>query len=197
VLLTCDGGAGRCMTDLSPPPPSPPPSPPPPLAPPPHNTADWGGYTPVPATATLPDARMCSGYSYYGSSTKTLAQCRASCDSTSGCAGFSWGLNVVSPPSPPPSPPPYVLDRRRTLLAHDEPAVANVIGSCYLMTYTPTSSSIASSAFTSAACYAKGAHLPLTMPLVASGDVVVAQHDPTGSPVIAHLTHSRRGMVRR
>jgi hypothetical protein len=153
VLLTCDGGAGRCMTDVSPPPPSPPPSPPPP-APPPHVVADWGGYTPVPATATLPDARMCASYSSYSSSTKTLAQCRASCDSTSGCAGFSWGLNV------PPSPPPPVVagvDRRRTLLAHDEPAVDGMTGSCYLMTSRPTSSSIASSAFTAAACYAKGA----------------------------------------
>jgi hypothetical protein len=150
VMLTRDGGAGRCMTDLSPPPP--------------HVVADWGGYTPVPATATLPDARMCSGYSSSSYSTKTLAQCRASCDSTSGCAGFSWGLNVPPSPSPPPpspppspSPPPVFIDRRRALLAHDEPAVANVIGSCYLMTSRPTSSSVASSAFTSAACYAKGA----------------------------------------
>jgi hypothetical protein len=138
--------------------------------PPPHVVADWGGYTPVNGY-TLPDKYMCDTYDYgsdYASlSSKTLAQCRASCDSTSGCAGFSWGLNVPSPSPPPPSPPPSILDRRRTLLAHDEPAVANVNGSCYLMTSTPTNSSIASSAFTSAGCYAKSARLPPTWRLVA------------------------------
>ena len=134
-------------------------------SPPPHDVADWGGYTPVPASATLPDRRMCTGYSGYAQSSSTLAQCRASCDSSSGCAGFSWGLNVSSSPSPPPpspSPPPQIIDRRRTLLAHDEPAVANVIGSCYLMTSTPTSSSDAYFYFTSAGCYAKSARLPPT-----------------------------------
>jgi hypothetical protein len=157
VMLTCDGGAGRCMTDLSPPPPSPPPPP----APPPHVVADWGGYTPVPATATLPDARMCSGYSSSSYSTKTLAQCRASCDSTSGCAGFSWGIYTG-----------FVggVDRRRTLLAHDEPAVDGVYGSCYLMTSRPTSSS-SSWGYTPAGCYAKGARLPPTWRLVPPGDV--------------------------
>jgi hypothetical protein len=119
----------------------------------------------VPATATLPDARMCSGYSSSSYSTKTLAQCRASCDSTSGCAGFSWGLNVASPPSPspsPPSPPPPLItgvDRRRTLLAHDEPAVDGLYGYCFLMTSTPTISYEYSSYFTAAGCYAKGACL--------------------------------------
>ena len=132
-------------------------------SPPPHDVADWGGYTPVPASATLPDRRMCTGYSGYAQSSSTLAQCRASCDSSSGCAGFSWGLNVSSSPSPPPpspSPPPGPsIDRRRTLLAHDEPAVDGEIGSCFLMPSTP-SSSTASSTFTFAGCYAKGARLP-------------------------------------
>jgi hypothetical protein len=151
VLLT-RGGGGLRTTDPSPPPP-------------PHNVTDWGGYTPVNGY-TLPDKYMCDTYDFgsdYASlSSKTLAQCRASCDSTSGCAGFSWGLNVPSPSPPPPSPPPVYVDRRRTLLAHDEPAVANVTGSCYLMTSTPTSSSNASSAFTSAGCYAKSARLSPT-----------------------------------
>jgi hypothetical protein len=121
--------------------------------PPPHVVADWGGYTPVNGY-TLPDKYMCDTYDYgsdYASlSSKTLAQCRASCDSTSGCAGFSWGLNVA------------IIDRRRTLLAHDEPAVDGMTGSCYLMTSMPTSSSNASSAFTSAGCYAKSARLSPT-----------------------------------
>jgi hypothetical protein len=164
VLLT-RGGGGLRSTDASPPPPSPPPSPPSPPPPsppppspppPPHNATDWGGYTPVPATAVLPDKYMCDGYGSVSLSSRTLAQCRASCDSTSGCAGFSWGLNV-----PSPSPPSF-LDRRRTLLAHDEPAVANVTGSCYLTTSMPTSASNASSAFTSAGCYAKSSRLPPT-----------------------------------
>jgi hypothetical protein len=137
-------------------------------SPPPHDVADWGGYTPVPASATLPDRRMCTGYSGYAQSSSTLAQCRASCDSSSGCAGFSWGLNVSSSPSPPPpspSPPPGPsIDRRRTLLAHDEPAVDGEIGHCYLMGSKPTSSFIVSSAFTAAGCYAKGARL-LTWPV--------------------------------
>jgi hypothetical protein len=136
--------------------------------PPPHVVADWGGYTPVNGY-TLPDKYMCEYYDYGSLSSKTLAQCRASCDSTSGCAGFSWGvpsptwfdLNVPSPPAAYPSPP------RRTLLAHDEPAVANVIGSCYLMTSTPTSSSEAYFYFTSAGCYAKSARLPPTWRIVA------------------------------
>jgi hypothetical protein len=163
------------------------PSSPPPLSPPPppHNVAGWGGYTPVPATAVLTDARMCAGYSSNGSSFKTLAQCRASCDSTSGCAGFSWG--IYSPP----------LDRRRTLLAHDEPAVAGENGYCYLMTSRPTSSSY--QGFTPAGCYAKGARLPLTLRRVAllRGYDVPAPLGPTGSPGIARHTHSRRGVARR
>jgi hypothetical protein len=134
--------------------------------PPPHVVADWGGYTPLPASAVLTDKYMCDGYSSSEDSSETLAQCRASCDSTSGCAGFSWGLNA------PPSPPPPILgERRRTLLAHDEPAVADVNGSCYLTTSMPTSSSNASSAYSSAGCYAKGAppHLPARCTVVRVG----------------------------
>jgi hypothetical protein len=134
LLLRRDGGAGRCMTDVSPPPP--------------HVVADWGGYTPVPATATLPYARMCASYSSYSYSNKTLAQCRASCDSTSGCAGFSWGIFA-----------PSVVDRRRALLAHDEPGVDGVYGYCYLMTSRPTSSSTSGYFPNTAGCYAKGACL--------------------------------------
>jgi hypothetical protein len=155
---TVNDDADRCQWPS--PPPSPPSPPPPSPAPPPHDVADWGGYTPVPASATLTDVRMCDGCDTSFASSKTLAQCRASCDSWSSCLGFSWGL-FASPPAPP-SPPPYVLDRRRTLLAHDEPAVANVTGTCFLMTSTPTSSSIDSVYFTSAGCYAKGARLPPT-----------------------------------
>jgi hypothetical protein len=55
-----------------------------------------------------------------------------------------------------------IHDRRRTLLAHDEPAVANVIGSCYIMTSRPTSSSTSYDFADTAGCYAKGARLPLT-----------------------------------
>ena len=100
----------------------------------------------MPADATLPDARMCQGYSaYFWSSSTTLAQCRARCDSSSRCAGFSWGL---------------MAERRRTLLAHDEPAVDGATGRCYLLSSMPTSSFVASSVFTSAGCYAKGARLP-------------------------------------
>ena len=143
-------------------------------SPPPHDVADWGGYTPVPASATLPDRRMCTGYSGYAQSSSTLAQCRASCDSSSGCAGFSWGLNVSSSPSPPPlpSPPPeIIIDRRRTLLAHDEPVVDGVIGYCYLKASTPTTSSIRLNFPTTGGCYAKGARLPLPWRLVIPGDV--------------------------
>ena len=43
------------------------------------------------------------------------------------------------------------------------PSEAGEIGSCYQMTSTPISSSIASDAFTSAGCFAKGARLPTWM----------------------------------
>ena len=156
-----------------PPPPSPPPSPPSP-PPPPHDAADWGGYTPVPATATLPDARMCDDGDSLYSYSLTLASCRYYCDYYySGCAGFSWGIYVASSPSPPSPPPPLVtgVDRRRTLLAHDEPAVDGVIGSCNLKSSTPTSSSTYTDYPTTAACYAKGARFPPTWRLVTPGDV--------------------------
>ena len=107
------------------------------LMPPP----DLEGYTAVPTAATLLDARMCAGYSAYAGSSGTLAQCRASCDASSGCAGFSWGL-----PSAPLSLP----------LAHADSDIDGETGLCYLMTSTPASS-IASGAFTHAGCYAKGA----------------------------------------
>ena len=114
-----------------------------------HDAADWGGYTPVPASAVLTDARMCvDGYDGSGSY-ETLAQCRASCDSTSGCAGFSWGVEDV-------------VDRRRTLLAHDEPAVDGVTGLCYLMSSTPSDSGSSLDFPYTAGCYAKGARLPPT-----------------------------------
>jgi hypothetical protein len=115
---------------------------------------DWGGYALVPEGATLTDAMMCDGYSGNYYLPATLAQCRDVCDSWSGCAGFSWGLPSDSSPLPP-----FYLNRRRTLLAHDEPAVDGAIGSCYLMT-SPPISSIASDAFTYAGCFAKGTRLP-------------------------------------
>jgi hypothetical protein len=89
---------------------------------------------------------MCTSYSSSLTSYRTLTQCRASCDSSSECAGFSWGQ-------------PNLGVRRRTLLGHDQPAVAGEIGNCYLMSSTPTSSS-SEPGFTAAGCYAKGAHLP-------------------------------------
>ena len=173
-MLTSGGLLGGCcVTDASPPPP---PSPPLTelwygLSPsPPHEGTDWGGYTSVPVGATLTDRRMCDDYSwnsYPYHLPATLAQCRDVCDSWSGCAGFSWGFNDSSSPSPPPlpsHPPQIIIDRRRTLLAHDEPAVDGEIGHCYLMPSKPTSSFIVSSAFTAAGCYAKGARL-LTWPV--------------------------------
>ena len=114
--------------------------------------SDWGAYTPVPVDATLRDARMCSGYASRGAYgySGTLEQCRAGCESwaTSWCAGFSWGLPSDSSPLPP-----FYLNRRRTLLAHEQ------TGRCYLMSSMPISS-IASDAFTYAGCFAKGTRLP-------------------------------------
>jgi hypothetical protein len=153
----------------------PPPSPPSPPPRPPHDPADWGGYTPVPATATLPDGKMCAGYTSFSGTWRPISSCRASCDFSTTCMGFSWGMRTASPPPPsppPPSPPPprppprspppprppppVYLDRRRTLLAHDEPAVAGVYGYCYLITTAITTSYLDSS-FTYAGCYTKGA----------------------------------------
>ena len=136
----------RLTTDVSSPPP------------PPHVAADWGGYTPVPSNATLPDGRMCTGYVSETPTSRTLDICRSSCDASPTCMGFSWGLNAPPPP-PSPSPPPALIERRRALLAHDEPAVAGKVGSCFLMTSTPTNSSVVSN-YIHAGCYAKGTRLP-------------------------------------
>ena len=92
---------------------------------------------------------MCGGFFSGSYSSSTLSQCRASCDSSATCMGFSWGL----------LDPNAILDRRRTLLAHDEPAVAGETGNCYLMTSTPTSSSVYSF-YLQAGCYAKSTRLP-------------------------------------
>ena len=61
------------------------------------------------------------------------------------------------------------------------PSEAGEIGSCYQMTSTPISSSIASDAFTSAGCFAKGARLPTWM---VNGSVCKAmiQHPSGRSP---------------
>jgi hypothetical protein len=73
--------------------------------------------------------------------------------------GFSWGLlDPGAPPlpsPPPPSPPPSFIDRRRTLLAHDEPAVAGEYGWCYRITTAITTSYVDSN-FIQAGCYTKG-----------------------------------------
>lgn len=163
------------------------------LTPPP----DLEGYTAVPAAATLLDARMCAGYSAYAGSPGTLAQCRASCDASSGCAGISWGLPsapVFAPPPtatpspPPPSPPPQpVLDRRRTLLGYEDSSMDGETGMCYLMPSTP-SSSIASGAFTHAGCYANGARPAPVVSCVWSRESVVHWRDgealwPCGTPM--------------
>ena len=90
---------------------------------------------------------MCTGYTSFSSSGKTLSQCRASCDSSASCVGFSWGYGY--------------LDRRRTLLAHDEPAVAGHTGYCYLMTTAITTSYVDYYNHWKAGCYTKGT-LPVT-----------------------------------
>ena len=122
-----------------------------------HDAVD--GYTPVPATATLSDVKMCTGYTSFSGSWSTRSQCRASCDSSASCMGFSWGsplppeeVQPVPPGSPPPlpSPPPIYLDRRRTLLAHDDE-----FGNCYLITTAITTSSVVSG-YDQAGCYKKG-----------------------------------------
>jgi hypothetical protein len=61
------------------------------------------------------------------------------------------------------------------------PSEAGEIGSCYQMTSTPISSSIASGSFTSAGCFAKGTHLPTWM---VNGSVCKAmiQHPSGRSP---------------
>jgi hypothetical protein len=151
---------GRTTDPPAPPPPSPPP-PSPPLPsppPPPHVAADWGGYTPVPAGATLPDSRMCSGYLSETQTSSTLNVCRSSCDASPTCMGFSWGLTAPPPPPPSASPPPAFINKRRALLAHDEPAVAGEVGLCFLMTSFPNTSSVVSN-YTHAGCYAKGTRL--------------------------------------
>jgi len=137
------------------------------LTPPP----DLEGYTAVPAAATLLDARMCAGYSAYAASPGTLAQCRASCDASSGCAGISWGL-----PSAPLSLP----------LAQVDLDMDGDTGLCYLMPSTP-SSSIASGAFTHAGCYANGARPASVVSCAWSGESSVHWRDgealwPWGQP---------------
>ena len=101
------------------------------------------GYTPVPATATLSDVKMCTGYTSFSGSWSTRSQCHASCDSSASCMGFSWGS-----PLPPEEVQPVV--RRRTLLAHDDE-----FGNCYLFTTAITTSSVAYG-YSQAGCYEKG-----------------------------------------
>ena len=101
------------------------------------------GYTPVPATATLSDVKMCTGYTSFSGSWSTRSQCHASCDSSASCMGFSWGS-----PLPPEEVQP--VDRRRTLLAHDDE-----FGNCYLITTAITTSSVVSG-YDQAGCYKKG-----------------------------------------
>jgi ankyrin repeat protein len=113
-------------------------------------------YTPVPATATLSDARMCTGVHDSDSSFQnwgfaTRSECSAWCNGWDDCKGFSWG---VPAPIPSPSPPPNLIDRRRTLLAHQPN------GRCYLSSFDITTSSVESFSYTQAGCYTKGAPDP-------------------------------------
>ena len=98
------------------------------------------GYTPVPATATLSDVKMCTGYTFSLGSSSTRSQCRTSCDLSFGCEGFSWGVR----------PPLLIRNHRRTLLAHDDE-----VGLCYLIMTAITTSSV-DSGFIQAGCYKKG-----------------------------------------